>query len=47
MPDGSSTNWTLTIQTTGMASGSYTLIAQAKDSNGLKSKPIITTLLIQ
>jgi len=46
MPDDSSTNWTLTIDTTGMAPGSYTIFVQATDSDGQKSDPIATTLII-
>jgi hypothetical protein len=44
--DGSTTNWLLTVPTTGMAAGSYTAFAQATDSNGLTSVPIAATFQI-
>jgi PKD repeat protein len=39
-------NWTLDISTTGLASGNYTIVAVALDSNGLFSDPITYTLTI-
>jgi hypothetical protein len=39
-------NWNLTISTGGLASGSYTIFAQAVDANGLLSAPIAWTLTI-
>jgi hypothetical protein len=47
MPDGSSTNWTLTIDTTGMAPGKHRVIAQATDSYGRTSNAILATFQIQ
>jgi PKD repeat protein len=40
-------NWTLTMSTSGMKSGTYTVFAVALDSDGLFSNPIATTLTIQ
>jgi hypothetical protein len=39
-------NWTMTLQTTGMATGNYTIFAQATQSDGLLSNPIAITLTI-
>jgi hypothetical protein len=39
-------NWTLTISTSGMSPGTYTIFAQVLDSNGLFSNPIPITLTI-
>jgi hypothetical protein len=39
-------NWTLTMSTAGLTSGTYTLYARALDSSGLWSNPITTTLRI-
>jgi hypothetical protein len=47
LPNGGSSNWTLTIPTTGLAPGTYTIFAQALDSNGLFSDPIATTVTIR
>jgi hypothetical protein len=33
-------NWTATFSTAGLAPGTYTVFAQAKDSSGLFSDPI-------
>jgi len=46
LPTGGSTNWTLTASTSGLASGTYTIFAQALDSDGLLSDPIAMTLTI-
>ena len=46
LPNGGSTNWALTISTEGLSSGTYTIFAQAEDSNGLLSDPISMTLTI-
>jgi Putative Ig domain len=40
-------NWTLTISTSGMLPGTYTIFAQAMDASGLFSNPIATTFTIQ
>jgi hypothetical protein len=40
-------NWVLTFSTAGLAPGSYTVFAQALDSNGQWSDPIAMTLTIQ
>jgi hypothetical protein len=40
----SSGTWTFTFSTTGWASGSYTLFAQAEDSYGALSDPVALTL---
>src|SRR5205085_8694692 len=37
-------NYQLTISTTGMAAGTYTIFAQAKDNDGFLSNPIAMTL---
>jgi hypothetical protein len=39
-------NWTLTISTTGMSSGTYTVFTQALDADGLVSDPVATTFTI-
>jgi hypothetical protein len=39
-------NWTLSISTSGMAPGTYTIFAQALDASGLFSDPIAMTLTI-
>jgi hypothetical protein len=39
-------NWTLTMSTTGLSSGTHTIFAQALDSDGLLSAPIAITLTI-
>jgi hypothetical protein len=43
----SGNNWTLTMSTTGLSSGTHIIYAQALDSNGLFSDPIAITLTIQ
>jgi PKD repeat protein len=40
-------NWALTISTSGMAPGTYTIFAVAEDASGVFSDPIATTLTIQ
>jgi hypothetical protein len=40
-------NWNITISTTGLAKGTYTIFAQALESDGLYSSPIAMTLTIQ
>jgi len=40
-------NWSLTIPTTEMSAGTYTIVAQADDGGGLVSEPISTTLTIK
>jgi hypothetical protein len=42
----SSHNWTLTMSTSGLTAGTYTIYAMAKDSNGVWSVPTTTTLTI-
>jgi hypothetical protein len=39
-------NWTLTMSTTGLTAGTYTIYARALDSNGQWSAPVATTLTI-
>ncbi|HEY7314577.1 MAG TPA: hypothetical protein VH643_34835 [Gemmataceae bacterium] len=39
-------NWTLSMSTTGLTAGTYTIYARALDSNGLWSDPVATTLTI-
>ena len=46
LPTGGSTNWNLTMSTTGLAPGTYTVFAQTQDSDGLVSDPIAWTLTI-
>jgi PKD repeat protein len=40
-------NWTVTVSTTGLSSGSYKVFARATESDGLVSDPVATTLQIQ
>jgi PKD repeat protein len=46
LPNGGSSNWTLSKSTSGLAKGTYTVFAQAKDADGLFSDPIATTFTI-
>jgi chitodextrinase len=46
MPNGASSNYTLTISTSNLAAGTYTIFAQTLDTDGLFSDPIATTLTI-
>ena len=39
-------NWNLTMATSGLSAGDYTIFAVAQDSNGLESTPISWTLTI-
>jgi hypothetical protein len=39
-------NWTLTMSTTGLTAGTYTIYARALDSYGQWSAPTVTTLTI-
>jgi PKD repeat protein len=39
--------WTLTVSTTGLAPGAYTIFAQAGDSNSQLSLPVAVTLTVQ
>jgi hypothetical protein len=43
----SGNDWTLTMSTTGLSSGTHTIFAQALDSNGLLSDPVAAALVIQ
>jgi hypothetical protein len=40
-------NWTLTMSTTGLSSGSHTIFAQALDSNGMLSDPFAIYLQVK
>jgi hypothetical protein len=44
---GGNGTWTLTVSTAGLAPGTYTLFARAKDSDDAFSDPIALTLVVQ